>query len=71
MNLPILKEFLSQVDRQEFAKKCRTTPGYLNLLIYDSKRQPGIKLSMRMVEASNGQLTLADLREEFTGDCHK
>jgi hypothetical protein len=60
-----LKSFLSQVDRKEFAELVKTTPGYLNLLIYDPKRQPGIKLSMRMVEASNGKLTLADLREEF------
>jgi DNA-binding transcriptional regulator YdaS (Cro superfamily) len=60
-----IKEYLktAKIGRQEFAHQAGTTLGYLSHII-NGRRQPSIKLASKIIHASRGNVTLADLRPD-------
>lgn len=63
-----LKELPDKCAREHFAKKAGTTMGYLDHLKKGRKKPAGIDVLVRLIAASEGRLTLRDLRPDlFTG----
>lgn len=67
MNLKQWKK-AKQLTNQELADLLQTTPGYVNHLVNQQRNKyPSLKMCLRIVEATKGQVTLADLRPEMAG----
>lgn len=56
-----LNEFLKGKNRKQFARLCGIEPTYLDNLASNGKARCGIRTAIRIVEASKGKVTLADL----------
>lgn len=52
-----------KIRREEFATQIETSPAYLSQIIY-RHRFPSLKLVSRIIKATQGKVTLADLRPE-------
>ena len=65
MNLKQYLDSLPTGTQKDFAALVGTSPGYIRQLKFG--KQPSAKLCRRMVEASGGKLTLAELRPDIFG----
>lgn len=64
MNLRDYVLGLAPEDRERFAERAGTTANYLPLLM-GGHRKPSHELARRLVEASEGELALSDLRPDI------
>lgn len=64
MNLQKFLQNLPAPDRDAFAKKIETTPGYLQLLRLGHKRV-GPAMARRIFTATGGQVRLSELRPDI------
>lgn len=56
---------LSQDEREDYAARCGTTPGYIMFHLIRGSRMPGKKLLTALAEQSEGQVTKSDLLSYF------
>lgn len=66
-----IRDFLSTLtpeQREAFATRAGTKASYFPQLMMDDHRKPSVKLARRLVDASDGALTLEELRPDVWGD---
>lgn len=66
MNIKDYLNTLTPNQRNEFARRAGTKPSHLPQL-KGGHSKPSVKLSRELVEASNGALTLEELRPDVWG----
>jgi DNA-binding transcriptional regulator YdaS (Cro superfamily) len=61
-----LREFLSdnKISRMELAEKVGTSTAYLSHII-NGRKQPGIKLTSKIIRATEGRVGIRDLRPDI------
>jgi len=66
----LIKDFIARFGREELdaiAAKAGTTLGYLSEQVANGHRNPSPDLAKKLVAASGGRLTLAELRPDLWG----
>jgi hypothetical protein len=56
---------LSTVERDEYARRCGTTPGYLNIHILHSRKEPRRALREALARESDEKVSIAEVLEHF------
>lgn len=56
---------LTTAERDDYARRCGTTPGYLNIHILHSRKEPRRALREALARESSGNVSMPEVLEHF------